>query len=232
MVDAASAADTEESRREGLTGKRTKQKGKRMSETQIVNKNVDLSIDKNDVLAIAVSRAEAGLIQTVEDYAASARETDREIAQKLKELEKTCEANLPDETASLTKTIPSQLSKLGAAQVWIHKTIERNGKSYRLQLVSKVSYGGNVTLGEISFTFEELKVAELDQEITALEEKSKELKIKSLEARKRLSNISTLERAVRGRLAEARLREFENGEEVIRAVLADLDLNVKALPSF
>lgn len=232
MIDAASAADTEKSRREGLTGKRTKQKGKQMIETQIVNKNIDLGIDKNDVLAIAVSRAEAGLIQTVENYAASAKETDKEIAQKLKELEKACEANLPDEIASLAKTIPSQLYKFGVPQVSIPKMLDRHEKTYSLKLTCKTSYGGSNLLGTVSFTFAELKVTELDEEITALEEKSKELKMKSLESRKRLSNISTLERAVRGRLAEARLREMENGEEVIQAVLADLDLNVKALPSF
>ena len=226
------AADTEESRREGLTGKRTKQKGKQMIETQIVNKNIDLGIDKNDVLAIAVSRAEAGLIQTVESYAASAKETDKEIAQKLKELEKACEANLPDEIASLAKTIPSQLHKFGVPQATICRVFDRHEKTYSLKLTCKTSYGGSNSLGTVSFTFAELKVAELDEEITALEEKSKELKMKSLESRKRLSNISTLERAVRGRLAEARLREMENGEEVIQAVLADLDLNVKALPSF
>ena len=192
-----------------------------------VSNNVNLDIDKNDILAIAVSRAEAGLIAKVENLATQAKDIDKLI----EELEAKAIYNIPAEFKAHTSNAIASLKAYGIPTATAKNEISRNCRILVASLTSQGGYGRN-EIARKEFTFAELDVAELDDSIIKREEESKALKLEALETRKKLSNISTLERAVRGRLAEARLRELDNGEAVIQAVLADLDLNVKALPGF
>lgn len=205
-----------------------------MAQPAIVTSNISLDIDKNDVLAIAVSRAEAGLIQTVDNLTAQAKEKDRQVQAKRKELEETCYKNIPEELAQATQAAKNSLKIFGIATIAANYKVNWTDKEYHITLTKQAAYSGPYrdTIATKICTFAELNVTALNDEIIALEEQSKELKTQALECRKKLSNIGTLERAVRGKLAEKRLRETEDGESVIQAVLADLDLNVKALPSF
>ena len=196
-----------------------------------VSNNVNLDIDKNDILAIAVSRAEAGLIAKVENLATQAKDIDKLIALLTKELEAKAIYNIPAEFKAHTSNAIASLKAYGIPAATAKNEISRNCRILVASLTSQGGYGRN-EIARKEFTFAELDVAELDDSIIKREEESKALKLEALETRKKLSNISTLERAVRGRLAEARLRELDNGEAVIQAVLADLDLNVKALPGF
>ena len=195
-----------------------------------VSSNVNFDIDKNDILAIAVSRAEAGLIAKVESLTTQAKDTDKAIALLTKELEAKAFYNIPSEFKDHTNNAITSLKAYGISTVATKNEISRPSKTLIVSLSQQGSYGRN-EIARKEFTFEELGVAELDAAITRREEDSKSLKLEALENRKKLSNMSMLERAVRGRLAEARLREM-GGESVIEAVLADLDLNVKALPGF
>ena len=199
-----------------------------MIQQATVSNNVNLDIDKNDILAIAVSRAEAGLITKVENLATQAKDIDKLIALLTKELEAKAIYNIPAEFKAHTSNAIASLKAYGIPTATAKNEVSRN---CRILVASLTSQGGN-EIARKEFTFAELDVAELDDSIIKREEESKALKLEALETRKKLSNISTLERAVRGRLAEARLRELDNGEAVIQAVLADLDLNVKALPGF
>lgn len=204
-----------------------------MAQPAIVTSNISLDIDKNDVLAIAVSRAEAGLIQTVDNLTAQAKEKDKQAQAKRKELEETCYKNIPEEVAQATQAAKASLKTFGIATIAANYKIIWADKEYHITLTKQSAYSANRdTIAAKICTFDELNVTTLNDEIVALEEQSKELKTQALECRKKLNNIGTLERAVRGKLAEKRLRETEDGETVIQAVLADLDLNVKALPSF
>jgi hypothetical protein len=196
-----------------------------------VSNNVNLDIDKNDILAIAVSRAEAGLIAKVENLATQAKDIDKLIALLTKELEAKAIYNIPAEFKAHASNAIASLKAYGIPTAAAKNEVSRNCRILVASLTSQGGYGRN-EIARKEFTFDELDVAELDDSIIKREEESKALKLEALETRKKLSNISTLERAVRGRLAEARLRELDNGEAVIQAVLADLDLNVKALPGF
>jgi hypothetical protein len=197
-----------------------------------VSSNVNFDIDKNDILAIAVSRAEAGLIAKVESLTAQAKDTDKAIALLIKELEAKAIYNIPDQFKDHTNDAITSLKAYGIQTVAVNYEISRPYKTLSAVLSQQGSYShGRDKIARKEFTFEELGVTELDAAITRREEDSKSLKLEALENRKKLSNMSMLERAVRGRLAETRLREM-GGESVIEAVLADLDLNVKALPGF
>lgn len=203
-----------------------------IQQASVITNNVNLDIDKNDVLAIAVSRAEAGLIAKVEELTAKAKDMDKSIALFTKELEAKAAHNIPTEFKTHTNSAITSLKAYGVASIAAKNEISRASKTLTASLTYQSGYGGRSSLASKEFTFEELGVSGINDEIIRMEEESKELKVQALETRKRLGNINTLERAVRGKLAEARLRELENGEAVIQAVLADLDLNVKALPSF
>jgi hypothetical protein len=195
-----------------------------------VSSNVNFDIDKNDILAIAVSRAEAGLIAKVESLTEQAKDTDKAIALLIKELEARAFYNVPDQFKDHTNDAITSLKAYGISTVAVNYEVSRPYKTLSAVLSQQGSYGRD-KIARKEFTFEELGVTDLDAAITRREEDSKSLKLEALENRKKLSNMSMLERAVRGRLAETRLREM-GGESVIEAVLADLDLNVKALPGF
>jgi len=202
-----------------------------MSQIQTtVSSNVNFDIDKNDILAIAVSRAEAGLIAKVESLTEQAKDTDKAIALLTKELEAKAFYNVPDQFKDHTNDAITSLKAYGISTVAVNYEVSRPYKTLSAVLSQQGSYGRD-KIARKEFTFEELGVTDLDAAITRREEDSKSLKLEALENRKKLSNMSMLERAVRGRLAETRLREM-GGESVIEAVLADLDLNVKALPGF
>ena len=202
-----------------------------IQQASVITNNVNLDIDKNDILAIAVSRAEAGLIAKVESLTAQAKDADKAIALLTKELESKAIYNIPSEFKAHTNNALTSLKAYGVQSIAAKNEVSRNCKMLVSSLTSQGGYGRN-EIARKEFTFDELGVAELDAAITRREEDSKSLKLEALENRKKLSNISTLERAVRGRLAETRLRGMDGGEAVIEAVLADLDLNVKALPGF
>lgn len=198
-----------------------------------ITNDINLDIDKNDVLAIAVSRAEAGLIQTVDNLTAQSKEKDKQVQAKRKELEETCHKNIPGELAQAIQTAKTSLKTLGINTIADSYKVNWQDKEYNIALNKQSAFASSRdTIVSRTLTFAELNVTALNDEIIALEEQSKELKMQALECRKKLNNIGTLERAVRGKLAEKRLRETNDGEAVIQAVLADLDLNVKALPSF
>lgn len=202
-----------------------------MIQQATVSNNVNLDIDKNDILAIAVSRAEAGLIAKVESLTAQAKDLDKIITLLTQELEAKATYNIPAEFKAHTSNAILSLKAYGISTVAAKNEISRNSKILVASLTQQGNYGRN-EIARKEFTFDELGVSELNDSITKKEEESKALKLEALETRKKLSNISTLERAVRGRLAESRLREMDGGESVIQAVLADLDLNVKSLPGF
>ena len=198
-----------------------------MIQQATVSNNVNLDIDKNDILAIAVSRAEAGLIAKVESLTAQAKDLDKIITLLTQELEAKATAEFKAHTSNAILS----LKAYGITTVTAKNEVSRYCKTLIASLTQQGNYGRN-EIARKEFTFDELGVSELNDSITKKEEESKALKTEALETRKKLSNISTLERAVRGRLAEARLREMDGGESVIQAVLADLDLNVKSLPGF
>ncbi len=202
-----------------------------IQQASVITNNVNLDIDKNDILAIAVSRAEAGLIAKVESLTTQAKDADKAIALLTKELEAKAIYNIPSEFKAHTNNALTSLKAYGMQSIAAKNEVSRNLKVLIASLTNQGSYGRN-EIARREFTFEELGVAELDAAITRREEDSKSLKLEALENRKKLSNMNTLERAVRGRLAETRLRGMDGGESVIEAVLADLDLNVKALPGF
>ena len=202
-----------------------------MIQQATVSNNVNLDIDKNDILAIAVSRAEAGLIAKVESLTTQAKDLDKIITLLTQELEAKATYNIPTEFKAHTSNAILSLKAYGISTVAAKNEVSRYCKTLIASLTQQGNYGRN-EIARKEFTFDELGVSELNDSITKKEEESKALKTEALETRKKLSNISTLERAVRGRLAEARLREMDGGESVIQAVLADLDLNVKSLPGF
>lgn len=205
-----------------------------MSQTQqttIIANSVHLDIDKNDIIAIAVSRAEAGLIAKVESLTGQAKAVDKQIATLTKDLEAKAICNIPSEFKVHTNNAILSLKAYGMTTAAVKYEVLRNNRMLVVSLTHQGGYGRNEIVRK-EFAFYELGVSELDDYIVKQLEDSNALKLEALETRKKLSNINTLERAVRGRLAEAKLRELDNGETVIQAVLTDLDQNVKALPGF
>jgi len=187
-------------------------------------------VDKNDVLAVAISKAER-FMQT-------------HLAEAHKEI-KRLERSIKDHSDNLTKYVGSladKLAKPGIAKLEAAK--EACGSKAKVDSscemdVAKRTFKVNITFkndGWGANTFGQLK-GDFDSAATELAEsldKNGKLLAEAREAavdwRRKLSQIPTLERQYRARLAEAALSKTEEGQQLLDALSGDFEADVLALP--
>jgi len=150
-----------------------------IQQASVITNNVNLDIDKNDIFAIAVSRAEAELITKVESLTAQAKDTDKAIAILIQELEAKAIYNIPAEFKDQTNNAIAILKAYGITTATAKNEISRHHKVLVASLTNQGGYGRS-EIARKEFTFEELGVTELNGLIIRREEESKALKLEAL----------------------------------------------------
>ena len=187
-------------------------------------------MDINDVLTIATSRAETKF-QT-------------ELGAARKEL-KEAETDLAKANKTLTQAIQKQSEDLGERHAAaIREGIKAMGGKVEVEAKSalwqekvcatvKILTGNNYSNG--SFSLEEKPNAGVVS-ATEMRDRAQEAKTRAeetaMEWKKKLNNIPTLERRMKAKLAEAKLRDSEEGLAMLNAITDNLDKEMLALPGF
>lgn len=189
---------------------------------------VDMQLDKNDVIAIAVSDAESELNRRVKEYRQLAADADRQADGIKKELAEDVEHQLRSEVRLLLDNLVAAAKAFGVVLTSQDRfTFNDEGVG---TLVISLHEGGSHRLGK-SFTHV------LTPQQRSRHDRCRELREvaagnrrSEVDTRRQLSQIGTLERSVRADLARASLRRVEGGQEVLDAVLGDLSKRLLALP--
>lgn len=192
-------------------------------------------LDINDVMTVATSRAE--------------RKYATELTSAKKEL-KACEAELKAATKAAKEAINAQcktavdaesakitgpLGSLGV-KVTTHLTEQVTGKPGEEEIVGHIELAGENSNGyrnsikvAVSVSPNPTVKAALKR-IEAAEEAKEAASEVALDWRRKLNNVPQLERQIRAKVAETKLRDSEEGQRMLEALTDGLDDEILALP--
>jgi hypothetical protein len=197
---------------------------------------LDMGLDKNDVLAIAVSRAELQLQKLLKDETDTAKLYDQQATKIKERIKLEAEGSARDSYNHKVVNLRSALKAFSSSHtVGFDVKIrfpDQHCLGEKYTLVTITATGGrydnmSVVNEQVPFTEEH---EELYKQYEAEIKKASEHKAVAVEIRRKLGNISTIERQMRARLAEAHLRQSADGEVLLQRLTGDLNDAVKALP--
>jgi hypothetical protein len=195
-------------------------KGNKMNE---LNVNVNANIDFDSIITIGIARAERDMNTQVKNKRDQITALNVDLANHKASFKALCERNFPAHLVQAAKDAQVALAQFG---VNVEIVVDFSAKMAELSLLVNRS-----TLARSKADFKELDVVEAYDAILEIEAEIEKLQFEVLDLRKRLSNISSLERSIRGQVAEAKLKAMgEEGIEMLNMVLNNLDENIKALP--
>lgn len=200
-----------------------------MSELQI-NNTINATIDLNSIVSIGVARAERSMQDQLAAAIEEVKTIDASIADYKKQID-TVATNFDPDFVEKANAVIAALKQLNQVATLV-PYVNYYDKEVKTSLVYKC-FETRTQLAATTASFSKAGVSDQVEQISLLEQRKSDVQSLILNLRKKLSNIGSLERAVRGQLAEAKLREAgADGEALIQAVLSDLDGKVKALPGF
>lgn len=215
-----------------LSGSKTKVKGRddmAKKVAEIVTTNVVITND--DVLAIAVSEAELKFKRELGDLRKQVVTKEKEMREARKDLEVEVQNaakvhfqnNINDVMMALEPLLGKCSFKISDARV-------SGDKIKGTILLAKPGNSCNSIYHEFKIGFP----SGIKDRVAAVERLENSLKVlteRIVELRQKLSNLPTLERQVRARLAERRLSSSASGRSLLAAIRENLENDILALPT-
>ena len=199
---------------------------KKLTSTAIVN------IDKNDLLAITVSRAEIHIKTESAKATKAIKESEAHITKTRDALALSVKQHGTSTTSTNLVELAKALKLLGSTQE--PKTEVDYNLDKELIIITtnlgRDSYNNNQTLARLTIPFTD-EMVKAKQDIKEAETQLSTLRDVAIEWRKKLADIPTLERQARARLAEATLRSSEEGQALLDSIEAQYKVDFLALPS-
>jgi len=195
---------------------------------------IDMSLDKNDVLAIVVSRGEAQLNEGVKQANAHARRHEEAAKQARAQLTKEGVAAALAAVQPGVEQIRAGFAAIGDGPAITTDTAttinaEAGTGQTTVTVTLKVRYDAIRVQHTLPFTPEQQAVV---RQVAQDEQAAAAARAEAVAFRRQLANIPALERAMRARLAEAKLRTTAGGQQVLDVLTGDLQAQIAALPGF
>jgi hypothetical protein len=203
-----------------------------------------IAIDKDDVLMVAMAEGEALLRRKIKEELARAKNLEAIAETALKAFHAGAEANLPDYFEAYREDMEPMLARYGGAVLWTYSVrlpnaaAEKPADRKRLDVTCRadVSYKGKKTTTGLAGAFEYCQHVTLAPAVIAdrtehldARKKMKEAEDEVLALRRKLSNMPQMERQYRAKLAAHRLKQSDQGQAVLAAMLETVHADVLAL---
>ena len=191
------------------------------SENALVTKVMsEIKIDKDDLIAIRVSEVETGLLQAQAETDTEIRKADKANKDADKALTKAVEKRMETKYGSDADKAMKALKTLGVTNVAKILNVSRDDEGNRAKVsvgVKTVSgYGGSLTADhKVSYDADE------KSQVKAIEKRNEHLRSlreRAVEIRKRLSQLSSLERQAKAAMAKNALKQSREGRELLDQV--------------
>lgn len=198
-----------------------------MSDLAIV---ADIKIDKNDLVTVAVSRAERTLNASLVEANAALKASEKRKSELTKSLEKTDQAaaeSLVGKAAAAFKAAAETVN--GKVNTTISSTTSGDKFTATLQISQPNGGYGN-------FGFSVSAALSGDQlgliaELKTVQDDITQHRDNVLAIRSRLAKLPSLERQYRAQLVEAELNKTEAGKDLLAAFNGDIAKDILALPA-
>lgn len=192
-----------------------------------------IQIDKNDLLAIAVSKAELYM----QNQLAAATKEIRQLEKAIKAGEASLTAKVTALAAVATQPSCTQLEEAkklcaSSAKVRVRSEMQQDKRTFSADILivrRDDRYNDGFTFGHVTGNFDSDTTA-VAERLEADSEKLDNAREAAVSWRKRLAQIPMLERQYRARLAEATLSKTEHGKALLDALGNQFESDVLALP--
>jgi hypothetical protein len=207
-----------------------------MTETTIAETtpkvDVDFQINKEDLVAIAVSRHEQHLLAEKDRFSKKITKAQKEGKKLAKDLKSKVEQHVESATSERVEALKEALKDFNA-HVTVSHAIHDEKIEYSITINScrNNNYNNNynqVGLCKTKSFKKPADVVDLEEKIQENTDLAESLSEKSLEVRRELSRLATKERQARALLAQRVLEKTDQGQ----AFLASLDDGTLKLPVF
>lgn len=194
-------------------------------------------LDVSDVLSVATSRAEAKLAKTL----AEAKRELKNAEKDAKDADKALTAAISAQSDSIAETLAENVEKGvealgGNVERSTNDALGHHGKD-------KGRVTGSITISQNSgsnrgYGCQFSNTEDPNEAVTAAQEANEAAQgvrataqERALEVRRQLNNIPLLERQYRAKIAEAKLQDSEEGQQLLDVMTQGLDDDILALPS-
>lgn len=190
------------------------------------------NMNMDDVLTVVVSKAERSFNVNLAEAKAGVSNLEKAIKVKVADIKKRT-----DEECFALVTTKANAARPGVealgGQVITHSQGARNNGKLCATIQIKKGEGGYNNSVEFTYEGEKSKVLQaMEVELTDLQEKLATATQEAMGWKKKLSNIPTLERQYKAKIAEAKLATTEDGQALLALMTDDLEANMLALPGF
>lgn len=191
--------------------------------------DVDFQINKEDLVAIAVSRHEQHLLSEKDKFAKLISAAQKAGKKLTKDLVDKVQQHVDTATSERVAALEEALKDFNVEVSVDNRVIKEDKIEYTISISStQDAYGRQTGLHKNKHFKKPADIKELEEKIESSKENINELTEKSLEVRKELSRLSTKERQARALLAQRVLEKTDQGQ----AFLASLDDGTLKLPVF
>jgi hypothetical protein len=194
--------------------------------------SANVNIDKNDIIAIQVAKAERHLNELLSAAQATMKTRETELKLLLGELETSYQATAVTATTKLIadlqaiKTEGFDVPALGKPEY--RETNDGSGLVVGVAIGDKNSYNRLALSKTVPYSDSQKT---LRATITTTKEQLSAAQTEVVAAKQRLNKLPTLERQYRAALAEKTLASTEEGKALLDAISSDASTDVLALPA-
>jgi len=190
-----------------------------------------ITIDKNDVLAITISKAE---LHMQKELVAATKEIKR-LEKSIKDSDTVLKEHVAELAVKLAKPGVAKLEAAkeacgSKAKINTDWDMQQDKGTFRVSITIKTSdCYGSTTFGTLKGDFD-ATATELVEQLAADSQRLIDARETAVNWRRKLAQIPTLERQYRARLAEAALSKTQEGQELLEALSTNFEQDVLALP--
>lgn len=187
----------------------------------------NLSIDKNDIIAIQVSKAEQLLNKELSAAQATMQTNDKHLKNLLKEQDKDYK-DTAEAAIQIVKDSVKAIQDRGFSGAQVRTNLQPSAAGLEVGAMIGGGYNSITFSKTIPFT-----QTQKDQqaEIEATKEGLANAQAAVVAAKQRLAKLPTLERQYRALLAERTLASSEEGQQILDALASDQKADILALPA-
>lgn len=207
----------------------------------------DINVDLGDVLSIAVSRAETMMQEKVDEQKAVYEDLSKQVIALTNEIKLDCSKDAEIKFGDAIESAKNGYTTLTEIPVEHSIDIVVSGLN-EVSSLKNGHYQATISLQERqnrtdvygyhnrSFC-QTVRTVKIPSDVVAkltnlhkLEKQAKEAQESAVLWRRKLSNIDKLERTYRGRIAEQKLSQTEEGRSVIQALVGNVQDDILSLP--
>ena len=198
---------------------------------------MSLDVDKNDVIAIVISRAEAQLNVELKNHMDSAKLAEAEAntieTRILGDFKKSLTAQYAGNVSLLNNSV-NVIDPSSSAVLSVER-LHNQTSAYVFRCTVGIKTTGNNrydhTFYQKEYELTEVYSAQLEQAAT-LRRQATEAKVAAIEVRRKLANIGTMERQARAKMAESQLSKTSEGKDFLDALESNFESMLKSIPSY